>query len=973
MFNKKIFKAGIVTVLLGATTVSLASCSFTREGVLTTYSPTDYLASNNSPLNSSFNNSPISSYASSALYNLLSYQTTGKFDFSGNEHETKASTPKDTLILEGAKAVIVFKDEETMANFDSQKSIDLSKNDETSSDAWIKKLMNNTSSSIVSDSSKKTLEEGKDYWIFFRYKGGIQYQSGTTSEKYSENVTNYYNDAISNGKVYQFLIDTDNYWVNSNGQKMVSVSSKDFERSIESYTLASDLNYNRNGYFLDLLGLNFNKTVGYKSGGNYVDVTSPNYNVENYVNNNDKFFTIYINTPYPYTFGLLSKEYFAAMPHTNQKVKNISMASGTPIKTTTSNGSITINQSATDWSRIYGSGGLGQFTKDVWYAGAYYVSAFTSSQLIFELNTVYMDTVGKNLLDWSTGLPIPEKSNDNTNNSVENSDNDNSQPKDREKKIKTISISYGSGTSDTYYEMFKSHQNDYLSAVPSVKMSEAAKLFANNGLVPTKVVQTSQSNYIVYTPTPYVMDTSGKVTENSYMSNMAKFIYDWNSKDSVTIRAAISGLINYYQLSLLNLPGSGDFQLSATPYGVLSNYYESVASDNMNGGLPRKYSDYTNSKSETLGSFEIPYYNYSTNDVKIENLKISKESLKNSLENYGASSNNPLQFSIKFGEGSFSTNYTNFLNKMKSAIESLSDGLIKVSIVARNATTPSVTDWYNTQSSPLGFSYWSPDYNGVGTWIEASATLQSTKVGNTTYEGVPSTNSHNSFHTFLESMVTAVKKMNATWNSSTKQYEVKDKNIIATDPFESDTRIQKTFSNDTLTSLGVALTNDNEKDDTTIYDISYALHKNVKPGVRYGLLAIGLLNTLFSNNVFKTNGDTKSNGPVFQKYVDKPSLLNLKDTPSNGNELYSGGDVFATNQSSAFSKWVGVYAGQSVEKAVYENFVVDSDYAYIPRSESGLKDITYSLVNPIYVARVGTQTTNYRDFGMSDKTNTSGN
>lgn len=957
MFNKKIFKVGIVTVLSGATTVSLASCSFTREGVLTTYSPTDYLANNNSPLNSSFNNSPISSYASSALYNLLSYQTTGKFEFSGNEHETIVKgTPKDTLILEGAKAVIVFKDKETMANFDSQKSIDLSKNDETSSDTWANKLKSTTPSTKATDTSENSLKEGENYWIFFRDKGGIQHQNGTTKDPDSTNITEYYNNAISNGKVYQFLIDTDNYWVNSNGKKMVPVSSKDFERSIESYTLASDLNYNRNGYFLDLLGLDFNDTVGYKSGENYVDVTSPNYNVENYANNNDKFFTIYINTPYPYTFGLLSKEYFAAMPHTNQKVKNISMASGTPIKTTTSNGSITINQSATDWSRIYGSGGLGQFTKDVWYAGAYYVSAFTSSQLIFELNTVYMDdTVGKKLLDWSTGK---EPTNGKT--AVEN-----------EHKIKTISISYGSGTSDTYYEMFKSHQNDYLSAVPSVKMSEAAKLFANKkGLVPTKIVQASQSNYIVYTPTPYVMDTSGKVTENSYMSNMAKFIYDWNSKDSVTIRAAISGLINYYQLSLLNLPGSGDFQLSATPYGVLSNYYESVANDNMNGGLPRKYSDYTSSKSDTLGNFNIPYYNYSTNDIKIENLTISKETLKNSLESYGASTSNPLQFSIKFGEGSFSTNYTNFLNKMKSAIESISDGLIKVSIVARNATTPSVTDWYNTQSSPLGFSYWSPDYNGVGTWIEASATLQSTKVGSTTYEGVPSTNSHNSFHTFLESMVTAVKKMSATWDSTSKQYVVSS-SLTNGDPFENDTRIQSAFSDTTLTNLGVTLSS--AKASKTTYDTSYAMQKGVKPGIRYGLLAIGLLNTLFSNKVFKTDGGSTSGKPVFQNYVDNPSLLQLTEVPTNGTQLYSGGDVFASNQSSAFSKWVGVYAGQSVEKAVYENFVVDSDYAYIPRSESGLKDITYSLVNPIYVARVGTQSVNYRDFGMSNLTNSSGN
>lgn len=960
MINKKFLKAGVISVFLGTTTFGLSSCSFTREGVLTTYSPTDFLASNNSPLNSSFNNAPISTYAASALYNLLSYQTTGSFEFSGNDTTTKVVTsPKDTLILEGAKAVIVFKDKTTMEAFDTQKKIDLTKDDDKDLTTWVNDLKASLSSSESSQahgesSSTTSLKEGTDYWIFFRDKGGIQYQNGTSDTSISENTTQYYNDAISNGTVYQFLIDTDNYWVNNKGEKQVQVSSKDFERAIESYTLASDLNYNRNGYFLDLLGLNFNETVGYKKtdSSDYESITSANYNVENYTNNNDKFFTAYINTPYPYTFGLLAKEYFSAMPHTNQLVHNISLASGTPIKTTMVDGSLTIDQSATDWSRIYGSGGVGKFTNNVWYAGAYYVSAFTSSQLIFQLNNTYMETTGKNLLDWSTGKERPENSSDDG----------------QEKKIQTVSISYGSGSADTYYEMFKSHQNDYLAAVPSVKMSEAAELFAGKGLSPTKVVQTSQSNYIVYTPSPYVTNTSGTVSENSYLVNMAKFIYDWNSKNSVIIRAAISGLVNYYQLSLLNLPGSGDFQLSATPYGVLSNYYETVASGDMNGALPRPYSDYKNSSSTELGQFTIPYYTYNSSNINVENVTVSKSSLKTALESYGATSTNPLQFSIKFGEGSFSTNYTNFLNKMKSSIESISDGLIKVNIVARNATTPSVTDWYNSQTSPLGFSYWSPDYNGVGTWIEADTTLQTVSVGDKKYEGVPATNAHNSFHTFLESMVTAVKLMNATWNSEKGQYEVKTK--PSDDPFSSDTRIQSTFSDSTLTKMGVGLS---ETKDTSTYDATYALQKDVKPGVRYGLLAIGLLNTMFSNKVFKTDGYTSTTSkdntskPIFQKYVDDPSLLNLTNQPTTIDQLYSGGDVIVDNMSGSFAKWIGVYAGQSTEKAVYENFVLDSDYSFIPRSESGLNDITYSLVNPLYVARVGTQQTTYRDFGLSGK------
>ena len=974
MKNKRFLTGTVVTGFLGLTTISLSSCSFTTNGVMTMYSPTDYLASNNSPLNSSFNNSPISSYANSITYNLTTYQTTGNFEFSGDQNNTNVDkTIEDTLILEGASAVIVFENEKIMQEFDNNKNISLDKNDNKSTKDWLTSLENNGNINSIDNTSENNSNpiNGTNYWVFYRGSGGIQYQDNSGNQNNSKEsnqessdkktITDYYNKAISQGTVYQFLVDTNNQWVDDKGNTKAKLSSKDFERGVEAYALAAKLKYNRNGYFLDLLGMDFNKSVANKksnsstSSNEYANVASTDYNVEDYTSKNDNFYTLYITTPYPYVFDLISKEYFSAMPHTNQKVKNITLQGNSPIKYKESNGNKIIDETQTDWSRIYASGGLGQFTKDVWYCGAYLVSAFTSSKLVFELNNQYMDTIGKDLLDWDTGEKVSTSSKSTT-----------------EERIKTISISYGSGSADTYYEMFKSHQNDYLAEVPSSKMSEAAKLFANKGLAPTKVVQTARSNYIAYTPTSYVVDSNtGTPRLNSYISeNMGKLLYKWNSEESVTIRAAVSGLVNYYQLSLLNLPGSGDFQLSATPYGVFKQYYESISKGNFLGALPRPYSDYINEKSTTLGEFKIPYYSYLSNDISLKQLTINQDTFRSSLQKLGASLGSPLGFSIKFGEGSFSTNYTSFLNKLKSTLETLSGGLLSVSIIGRSATTPSATDWYNSQASPLGYSYWMPDYNGVGTWIEASTTLQSKNIQNKNYEGVSATNAHNSYLTYLQSMVTAVKKMGATWDTGNKKYVVS--NLNSTDPFKDDERIQKAFSDATLKSLGVNLKSGTSTVDTNSkkYDESNVTEFGMSPGNRYGLLAIGLLNMMFENKVFKTDdtgGKTSSNGPTeFKKYLDDPSLLvATTDTPSSASDVYRGGDVIADGQSTSFSKWIGVYSGEATEKALYENFVVDSDYNFVPRSESGLKDITYSLVNPIYVARVGTQSTNYRDFGMA--------
>ena len=837
--------------------------------------------------------------------------------------------------------------------------------------------------SVTSGGSSTSYTEGTDFWIFLREKGAIQFQKGPTQQadnplngdKVSQ-ATTYYSDAISKGSVYQFIIDTDNKWVDSNGTPHQSVSSKDFERAIEAYYLSAELSYNRNGYFLDLLGIDAQKTIGNgaaatSSGTNpNFNIVDPNYDVQNYTNKNDAVFSLYLNSPYVYTNDLLTKDFFAGLPYSNQKVKNITLQGSVDVSTVSNGGktiktykspqypivyteiqqgsskTYSIDESQTEWNRIFGSGGLGYFMEDAWFAGPYYISSFTSSKIVFELNEINKNTVGQFLLDYDTA-----KGYDSLNN--------NEKRKLVEKRIKTINFVYGSGTADVYYQMFKSNQVSYMTPVPDAYKSEAAEIFRSSGsLVPIKTVQIAQSNYITYSPRPYILNDSEEVVTNSYIrKEFADFDYRWTSKNSMIIRAAISGLINHYQLSLINLPGSGDFQLSATPYGSFTNYYQAVADSTFYGGLPRPYSDYVNGKDYLLGSFEIPIYKYENSGIAIEKVTVDKNSFKKALQDSGATPSKPLIFSYKLGEGSISNNYQSYLNTLIQQINSLSDGLISFSINQRNGSNPTFTEWYNGQASPLGFSYWSPDYNGVGTWIEADTTIQSSASTSGTNEGVPGTNAHNSFLTFLSAMVSAVKLTNATYSTSssnsssnsgsyTINFSGSSSGTTGNDPFKDDEKIQKAFSKDNKSALGIS---------TWSTDLN--IQDNDSPGMIYAKLAIGLLNTLIKEGVFDQS--------KFGEYVSNPSKLSLESkTPTSASDLYLGGDVIKTGKSAEFSKWLGIYAGESTDKALFENVVLDSDYSYIPRSEAGLNEFIYTLVSPQFQARASSVTPlNFRDFG----------
>ncbi|BAC44552.1 putative lipoprotein [Malacoplasma penetrans HF-2] len=188
MKKSRYFKIFGSATLASAVTIGLSSCAipYQSSGVFQTYSPTDILADNNSPLNSAFSNSPISTYAQSALYNLVSYQTVGEFSF--DSQGNTQSTTKDFLTLDGAKAVIVFKDDTTakaigeyLKSKESQFDVSLENsnwNDSTYNNV-IDALKNTISVTTTTNgnSSATTYNEGTDYWVFQRSKGILQLQN----------------------------------------------------------------------------------------------------------------------------------------------------------------------------------------------------------------------------------------------------------------------------------------------------------------------------------------------------------------------------------------------------------------------------------------------------------------------------------------------------------------------------------------------------------------------------------------------------------------------------------------------------------------------------------------------------------------------------------------------------------------------------------------------------------------------------
>lgn len=905
--NKKTFKFGIFggIALLGGVTASVAAACASSNGLIFKFnSYTDVLQNNNSPLNPTFTYQPISTYAQSSMIGLVTYETSKGFKF--NENGDSVETPKTTLKLEAATKV---------EGFD---------------------------------------KSGKPTGTYYRNQAGLD----ETDQKFI--------DFQSKSVKYEFTIDTNIKWVDKNGVVQDSLSGKDFERGLETYILSSDLGYNRNGYFISLTGLDFDETVGYKDSktGKNVSVDSPNYDVNNYKSTDDTF-TLFLTSPYPYIFSILTKDYFNPLPHNNKYVQNIRVTdSNTPLAIDTDSKGKFLNQQNTNWNEIYGSGQVGTFLDHTWFAGPYYITKFSRNQIVGVLNNSYMESVGP-FLDPTNG-----------------------------KKIKTFLMNYGSSNPEVDYENFSAGQISYLASVPNAKRSEAINKFLNNGLYVSAVVKISQSNYIAYTPKPYVFDSTGKVFVNNpanavtISNDAAQMIYNWNSPESIIIRTGLSGLINHYQLSKLNI-SSGDFQYSNVPYGAFDisglpdsytstvdpnftklsqyeNYYKAIDDDALYGGLPRKVTDYHNGSFDinnlftgSYGDFKVPFYSFSSDGSKVqeEQLDVNKNTFIDSLKAFGATTSQPFVLQYKYGQGSISDNYDNYLKALKRSIEALgtdSNGnkLLIFNLVNRQAPNPSLNDWYANQRSSLGFSYWSPDYNGVGTWLEANGTLDN--------NGLSSTNNHNIFNSLLRVLIMAAIDQNVS-------------SIKVTDPSSAS-------GSDLSSALPAAVTSSTFDNDPRIK----AAFGETNAGSRYAKLGVEFLQYLVDNGVLnpaainqlivdpsilenqsKMQPVPKTENDLYPLLLDNNNKSKLKDKDGKDISIFNASDSNSKPNGSAelFNKYLGIWAGLSSENALWATVTMDNDYELLPLSEETLREKIYSLVDPHFFVRSSSVgSANIRDY-----------
>ena len=579
-----------------------------------------------------------------------------------------------------------------------------------------------------------------------------------------------------------------------------------------------------------------------------------------------------------------------------------------------------MNQGNTDFTKIYGSGPIDVFLNHTWFAGPYYFTSFTNSQIVASLNEKYIEKT-KDVLDPKNG-----------------------------NKIKRYILNFGSGNPEVFYNRFIAGQESWVSKIPESKRTDAV-LNHTKQVYQTGISQINQSNYIVYTPRPYVRGSGDLITPNANVSNgAAEIIYNSGSKESQIFKAGISGLINHFALSKLNLPASGDFQLSSVPYGVFkfdntianlmngsTEYYLSISKDQLMGGLPRPYSDYVNNERSIdpdflfvgkSAEFKIPYYKYENNAYVKEDLVVSKETFINSLKAAGATSTTPVIFQYKYGEGAVPTEYQSYLNALQRAINSLGGGYIKFNLVPRAGPTPSSSDWFNKQSSSMGYSYWSPDYNAVGSWLEANSMLSS--------DAAPSTNTYSSVPTIIKTLIVALKDLNATYDSSTNSFKYSEPNSGKTSIFNDDPWVSKVWK-----------------------------------GFEYSKKAVEYLNYMLTNNVF--------DGTEFSNLLNDPSKLeqrlvnNKYQAPTTVEQLVPWFNLFKkktnsltktiTTNADQYAIEMGIFAGQSDMNALWLTLTADRSFNFIPRSENGLNESILNLVNNNFKVRVsGVSALNLRDF-----------
>ena len=427
------------------------------------------------------------------------------------------------------------------------------------------------------------------------YEGSFLVSTGTT------NTIEDLEHQFENSNVIKFKI-RPIPWVDSSGNQLndsngqpAYLSPQDFIASIKGYLRSIECGLNSNNYFVNLLGLDVEKTL-----------SDENNNLRNTSNTDEKVLTLYFSNRTLSTadcLDILQKQYFCAIPAFKESVQNIiDDELWHKYAVLASNG--LLNTIQTDMNKFYGSGDWRRTWSDWAYAGPYYISNVTEQNIVFTINDGYFNAfyneVNSSNPDIKNRYISFNKSYTFTSDITNKTHTIN--------KFNTVDLKYaGSYNENIMFEQFKANELD-VSPVQAANVVAVSRQYPNDMYyVSTSKINRSDLtsyNLQIYERdnNGYIIDANtnlGMVDENmnptytidefgnfdfqgktpKLKSNVSQEYADLIVKDFFTpieeggisqlIRTTINNTINWISLQTLVFPGiTKSIQYSFMPYGV---------------------------------------------------------------------------------------------------------------------------------------------------------------------------------------------------------------------------------------------------------------------------------------------------------------------------------------------------------------------------------------------------------------------
>ncbi|QMT98365.1 hypothetical protein H3143_02580 [Mycoplasma tullyi] len=507
--------------------------------------PQNPAANTELPLNMNFTAGGGTNFPGSYSH-LLSSETTGDISYDLSNRQ-RTSDLQGTYKLEGARGVKLY----------------------DANDKLLAVVIRPVTGTDATTWATKVEEEAK------KENSGVYFsKTGVVDPEVDHNLQQYIDKAVR----YDWMIDHNVKWTDQNGNAVASLSGRDFERGLETFWLADQVKYTVNGYLLDQLGVDLEKTVNGTvtstgtgesakvtvTPGN-VGITSKDYDIGKFTSTDDTF-RVYLKQPYAFamqTFKIGSL--LTPVPYWDSRVRALRLTTQMTDSTVTNlgttdtefktkatgnwsegavNGEVVVNENgainkeSTQWQKLFGYISASDTTQNLshaYYSGSYYLSAYAANQFTQTWNPNYQKAFADGY--YVNKTPVQ----------------------------KALTNFGGNRSPDVIYTAYRNDDNSPTQfPVPRSRIINATtdpnyKDFYWSSQVTTPP---TQFNYNAYAASPSDTTYQDTVTQNLFKN--------WNSDESRIVRAGIVNLINWYRLSQV-VQSRGTFQYTSIPYRSLTD------------------------------------------------------------------------------------------------------------------------------------------------------------------------------------------------------------------------------------------------------------------------------------------------------------------------------------------------------------------------------------------------------------------